>query len=241
MLIKTQEKTEVKRSVKTKAKKKVASKFTAPLYNQKGELLKKINLPEKIFGQKPDQKLLAIATRVYLSNQKPSLAVTKTRAAVAGGGAKPWRQKGTGRARAGSIRSPGRRGGGVVFGPVAPRARSLKLTKKMRQKALAAALSEKLADSSIILIDKFGFREPKTKKADEFLKKIGVENKKKINLVLNDKEPVVEKSFRNLPGVWLSRAVDLNAASVLKFSGLIFTLDSLEKLKERFEKNRNYN
>ncbi|MDP2720875.1 MAG: 50S ribosomal protein L4 [bacterium] len=237
MVSKAQEKTKAKRLVKTKARKKVASKFTAPLYNQKGELLKKIILPEKIFGQKPDQKLLAIATRVYLSNQKPVLAATKTRGVVAGGGAKPWRQKGTGRARAGSIRSPGRRGGGVVFGP-APSARSLKLTKKMRQKALVAALSEKVADSSIILIDKFGFREPKTKKAYEFLKKIGVENKKKISVVLNDKDPVVEKSFRNLPGVWLSRAVDLNAASVLKFSGLIFTLDSLEKLKERLEKNR---
>ncbi|OGY21955.1 MAG: 50S ribosomal protein L4 [Candidatus Woykebacteria bacterium GWB1_45_5] len=211
-----------------------AESFAVPLYNQKGEVIKKISLPKEIFGQKTNPKLLAQAARVYLARQKAKTASTKTRSQVAGGGRKPHRQKGTGRARAGSIRSPLWRGGGVTFGP-RPRSTSLGLVKKMRAKALAVALSGKLVEKTITVVDKLEFKEPKTKKALEFLGKSPLKEKRRILLVLADKNEVVIKSFRNLQEVGITRALDLNTLDVLKFSGLIFTLEAIDKLKGRFK------
>jgi large subunit ribosomal protein L4 len=207
--------------------------LTAPLYNQKGEVVKRISLPKEIFGQKPNRPLLSQAARVYLDRQKPQTASTRTRAQVSGGGRKPYRQKGTGRARAGSIRSPIWRGGGVVFGPK-PLGSPVQLPKKMRAKALATALSGKLADKSLTIVDKLEFKGPKTKKAVDFLGKNPLREKKKILLVLADKTETTVKSFRNIQNVEITRALDLNALDVLKFSGLIFTLDAIEKLKGRW-------
>ena len=207
--------------------------LSVPLYNQKGEVLKKISLPKEIFGQKPNPLLLSQVVRVYLSRKKLRTASTKTRAEVAGGGRKPWRQKGTGRARAGSIRSPIWRGGGVVFGPK-PVDKELNLPKKMRQKSLVVALSDKYTEKAIAVVDRLEFRQPKTKKAQEFLEKIPIEQSKPTLLVLDDKNEATVKSFRNIGRVEISRALDLNTLDVLKFSGLIFTLAALEKLKERF-------
>lgn len=227
----------VKKKIKTKKEvKKAVSENTDlkfPVYNQSGETNKSVTLPSDIFGQKPNNVLLSQVTRVYLSNQKNSLAATKTRSEVAGGGRKPHPQKGTGRARAGSIRSPGRRGGGIIFGPQ-PTKTNLKLTKKMRQKALAVSLSDKTKDKSIVFVDKLDFKEPKTKKAESVLQKITPEIKKPIRLVLEGKEENSVKSFRNLKDIEISRPLDLNALDVLKSSGLIFTLEALEKLKQRF-------
>lgn len=228
--------TETKTKTQVKNKAKSENKIVAPLYNQKGELLRKQPLPENIFGQKPNPTLLALSIRVYLASQKPKLATTKTRAQVAGGGRKPYRQKGTGRARAGSIRAPGRVGGGIVFGPKRSKG-TLKLAKKMRSKALTSALSIKARESAILLIDKLSFKEPKTKKASEILKRIGLEGKRSVGLVLEEKNSAVQKSFRNLPSVQIQRPLDLNSFSVLKSSSLIFTLEALEKLKNRFEKS----
>lgn len=208
-------------------------KLTVPLYNQKGEVVKKVSLPKEIFGQKPNPALLAQAARVYLARQKTKTASTKTRAQVAGGGKKPWRQKGTGRARAGSTRSPIWRGGGIIFGPK-PGGTPLELPKKMRQKALATALSGKLAEKALAVVDKLEFKEPKTKKAVEFLGKTPLKEKKKILLVLSDKVAATVKSFRNIQKVEITRALDLNTLDVLKFSGLIFTLEAVDKLKERW-------
>ncbi len=218
----------------TEAKKeKTVGNLSVILYNQRGEKLKRVRLPEIIFGQKPNPSLISLATRVYLSNQKPKLASTKIRSQVAGGGRKPWRQKGTGRARAGSIRAPGRRGGGVVFGPH-PTTSELKLNKKMRQKALSISLSEKTRTGGIVLVDKLNLKEPKTKKAKEIINKIMPETKGMIKLVLEDGDNTVVKSFRNLKEVEISRVLDLNTLDVLKSSGLIFTQEALELLKKRF-------
>ncbi|OGY26030.1 MAG: 50S ribosomal protein L4 [Candidatus Woykebacteria bacterium RBG_16_44_10] len=204
------------------------------LYNQKGEVIKKINLPKEIFGQKPNPVLLAQAARVYLDRQKVKTASTKTRAEVAGGGRKPHRQKGTGSARAGSIRSPLWRGGGIVFGPK-PGGTPLVLPKKMRAKALATAISVKLTEKSLTIVDKLEFKGPKTKKAVEFLGKSALKDKKKVLLVLPDKDETVVKSFRNLQKVGITRALDLNTLDVLKFPGLIFTLEAVDKFKERWK------
>jgi large subunit ribosomal protein L4 len=235
----TRAKSQVAEKQKTaKSKKEGPSKrvdtLVAPLYNQKGEVIKKVNLPKEIFGQKPNPALLAQAARVYLARQKLKTASTKTRAEVAGGGRKPHRQKGTGRARAGSIRSPLWRGGGIIFGPK-PGGTPLELPKKMRAKALATALSVKFAEKSLAIVDKLEFKEPRTKKAMEFLNKSALKEKKKILLILADKNEAVVKSFRNLQKVGITRALDLNTLDVLKFPGLIFTLEAVDKFKERWE------
>lgn len=231
---------EIKASNKKTQKPKVtvkarSTKISAPLYNQKGEKLRIISLPENIFGQKANNTLVAMALRVYLANKKANLASTKIRSEVSGGGRKPHRQKGTGRARAGSTRSPGRRGGGIVFGPK-PRDTKLKLTKKMRQKALILTLSDKHREDSIAILDKLDFKEPKTKKADLIIKKI-TGDKRSSRIVIEEKNPTILKSFRNLQGVDISLAVDLNPLNVLQSSSLIFTQAALEKLKNRFGEN----
>jgi len=217
-----------------KIQKPKEERLSIPLYNQKGEVAGRISLPKEIFGQKPNRSLLSQAARVYLDRQKPPTASTKTRAEVAGGGRKPYRQKGTGRARAGSIRSPLWRGGGIIFGPK-PLSAPRQLPKKMRQKALATALSEKLTEKSLTIVDKLDFKEPKTKKAADFLAKNPLREKKKILLVLADKTEATVKSFRNLQKVEITRALDLNTLEVLKFPGLIFTLEAVDKLKGRWE------
>jgi large subunit ribosomal protein L4 len=229
--------TATKKEAKKKAPRRPKDKgLPITLYNQKGEVLKKIKLPEDIFGQKPNPVLLSQAARVYLAREKPKKASTKTRAEVAGGGRKPWRQKGTGRARAGSIRSPIWRGGGVVFGPK-PIGKELTLPKKMRQKALAVALSGKYTEKAVTVVDKLEFRQPKTKKAQEVLEKLPIETVGTLLLILEDKDAKIVKSFRNIEKLEISRVLDLNVLSVLKFSGLIFTLPALEKLRERFGGN----
>lgn len=230
--IKASNKKTQKPKVTVKAK---ATKILAPLYNQKGEKLRSISLPENIFGQKANNTLVAMALRVYLANKKANLASTKVRSEVSGGGRKPHRQKGTGKARAGSTRSPGRRGGGIVFGPK-PRDTKLKLNKKMRQKALILTLSDKHREDSIAILDKLNFKEPKTKKADLIIKKI-TGDKRSSRIVVEEKNPTILKSFRNLRGVDISLAVDLNPLNVLQSSSLIFTQAALEKLKNRFGEN----
>lgn len=234
MIKATKESNKKTKKPKVTPKAKTAN-ILAPLYNQKGEKLRSISLPKNIFGQKANNTLVATALRVYLNNKKANLASTKIRSEVSGGGRKPHRQKGTGRARAGSTRSPGRRGGGIVFGP-RPSATNLKLTKKMRQKALILVLSDKHREDSIAILDKLDFKEPKTKKANLIINKIAGD-KRSSRIVIEEKNPTILKSFRNLQEVDISLAVDLNPLNVLKSSSLIFTQAALEKLKNRFGEN----
>ena len=220
----------VKKAVSTT--KKVADNLSVPVFNQKGEKLKTINLPSDIFGQKSNANLVSMASRVYLANQKQKTPSSKTRAEVSGGGRKPYRQKGTGRARAGSTRAGGRVGGGVIFGP-RPSETELKLPKKMKLKALAVSLSDKLKDTKIYFVDKVAFKEPKTKKASELISLV-TKSKRPTLVILEGPIPEVVKSFRNIERAGTTLAVDLNALDVVKFPSLIFTLDALEKLKSRF-------
>lgn len=230
---KTTESTKINKKA-SPVKKTEKKGLIVPVYNQQGTIVSKVTLPKEIFEQKPNPVLVAQAARVYLANQKPKTASIKTRAEVSGGGRKPHRQKGTGRARVGSIRVPQWRGGGVVFGPK-PSSTLLSLPKKIRQKALTNLLSDKFSKKAIIFIDKINFKEPKTKKASQLLIKIPLENKKKLLLVLEKKEETTTKSFRNLQNIEMVRAMDLNSLDVLKSSGLIFSIAALQQLEERFK------
>ena len=228
------EKPKTKKQIGVGTKKKEAD-FKLSVYSKEGKIIGKFTPQRDVFGRKPNDQLISQAIRVY-QDYKGKLASTKSRSEVSGGGRKPWRQKGTGRARAGTIRAPQWRGGGVVFGPT-PSKSVLGLTKKMRKAALSVALSSKYKIGDITLIDKISFKEPKTKKALEILEKLPINNKRNILLIL-DSDQETKKSFRNLENIKSTKALDLNVFNVVKSAGLIFTLDSIKKLEERFVNGR---
>jgi len=183
-------------------------------------------LPKEIFGQKPNEKLLSQAIRVYQVNQIPHKASTKSRGEVRGGGAKPWRQKHTGRARAGSRRSPLFVGGGIVFGP---KARNVKLTlpKKMKKKALISALSAQNLEGRIKVISGFAKLPPKTKIAQNLLNKINVTGR--TLLVLESPAKNVKLATRNIPDIFLETANNLNAYTVISSRNLLISKEALSK------------
>ena len=226
------EKTKTKKQIGVGTKKKEAD-FKLSVYSKEGKIIGKFTPQRDVFGRKPNDQLISQAIRVYQDYKSKSLASTKSRSEVSGGGRKPWRQKGTGRARAGTIRAPQWRGGGVVFGPT-PSKSVLGLTKKMRKAALSVALSSKYKNGDITLMDKISFKEPKTKKALEILEKLPINNKRNILLILDSEGQETKKSFRNLGNIKITKALDLNVFDVVKSAGLIFTLDSIKKLEERF-------
>jgi len=186
-------------------------------------------LKDEIFGVKPRSHLLHQVVAMQLNNRRAGTAATKTRGFVRGGGKKPWRQKGTGRARAGSIRSPLWVGGGTIFGPQ-PRDYSYRLPKQARREALLSALSLKNRDGKIIVLDKLELAEAKTK----FMRKIlGDLQVKSALIVIPQSDEKVERSARNLPGVKVLRAEGLNVYDLLRFEHLILTQRALRLLEER--------
>lgn len=206
------------------------------LYSQSGDKLdKKVELDPSIFAIEPNPDLVAQYARVYLANQRQGAAATKTRGDVSGGGKKPWRQKGTGRARHGSIRSPIWVGGGVSHGPQ-PKDWSLKMPKKMRRKALFSTLSQKAKDKKIVVLEKLALKEFKTKKIVELLSKIKVEGK--ILLILSKVDEKVIKSAENILGVKTIQAKDLNAYVVLNSDWVVVEKDGLRVMEEAFLRNQ---
>ncbi len=193
-------------------------------------VVEKVTLPESIFGLEVKTALLHEAVVNYLANQRQGTHATKTRGMVRGGGRKPWRQKHTGRARHGSIRSPLWRGGGVVFGPQ-PRDYSYEMPKKQRRLALKTALSAKLKDGELIVVDKISFEQPKTKEMVSLLKSLGL-NGNSVLIVTADKDENVYLSARNIPGVTVMRAMDLNTYQVLVHQRVVLTKDALQKIQE---------
>lgn len=194
------------------------------LYSSKGEEKGKVNLPA-VFSKEPSIPLLHEVVTAYLANQRRGCASTKTRAEVSGGGRKPWRQKGTGRARAGSIRSPLWRHGGVVFGP-RPRNYHIRLPKKKLKKAVLNALAAK--SDAVKVIEDLEIKELKTKRMVEILKKIGVEGKKTL-LVLEKNDEQLKQVSRNIPYLTLIERRNLNAYQILDCQKLIFTSEVLKK------------
>lgn len=212
-----------------KKKEVVSKKITVPLYDQDGQLLEEIELNEEIFGLKVDQKLLSQYVRIYLANQEVPSAHTLTRGEVSGGGRKPWRQKGTGRARAGSTRAPHWRGGGVALGPVQVKVR-LDMPKKMKRLALKEALSDKASKKEILVLENIELKENKTKEMNNLFKKLPVE--KKIVLILEAMKPEITRAGRNLAYLKIKKASDLNAYEILGAKKLVILRKALEKLQE---------
>ncbi len=203
------------------------------LVSQAGNSLKEeVNLPGNIFSVPVNKDLLAQYVRVYLANQRLGTAKVKTRGEVRGGGRKPWPQKGTGRARHGSIRSPIWVGGGTAHGPEQPRDWTLKMPKKMRRAALFSALSAQLANGAVRVVKELKFEKPNTQKMAEFLSKSELEGK--ILLVLADVDENIILSSRNIPDIKTVQARQLNAYHVLDSDCVVFTKPSLGVLEETF-------
>ncbi|NLN29507.1 MAG: 50S ribosomal protein L4 [Firmicutes bacterium] len=202
-----------------------------PVYNMEGNQVGEIELSDEIFGTEVNEPLLHQAIVAYEANRRQGTASTKTRGEVRGGGRKPWRQKGTGRARHGSIRSPIWVGGGVVFGPK-PRSYRQALPRKVRRAALKSALSAKVKAGDLIVLDQLSLPEIKTKRMAEVLKAVGASDKALVVMAQPDRN--VELSARNLPGVALRPARGINAYDVLKYRTLVITKDGVAQVEEVF-------
>jgi len=192
-----------------------------------------VALDERLFGAQVNKDLLYRMVRLQMANRRQGTASTKTRGEVRGGGRKPWRQKGTGRARHGSRRSPLWVGGGTTFGPK-PRSYEMDLTKKMRAGALVSALSDRAGDGHVILIDRIGFDEPKTKSAVALLQRMGVEGSTLIVVGSAEYGRAVKKSFTNLRYVKCIAGCGINVYDILRHDTLIMTAGAVEELRGRF-------
>ncbi|MEW6725126.1 MAG: 50S ribosomal protein L4 [Bacillota bacterium] len=200
----------------------------AALYNTKGETIGEVELNDAIFGADVNEGLMHEAVLAYLTNQRVGTQSTKTRSEVRGGGRKPWRQKGLGRARAGTIRSPLWRKGGIVFGPK-PRDFQVNLPKKARRAALRSALSAKLAAGEIKVVDGLAVDAPKTKVMAEILANLKVE---KALVVTVGRDENLYLSARNIAGVDVSEARNLNVYQILAHRDLVITKEAVAKVEE---------
>jgi len=202
---------------------------TVALYNMKAEKVGEIELADAVFGIEPNTAVMHRAVVTYLNNQRQGTQSTLTRAEVSGGGIKPWRQKGTGRARQGSTRSPQWTHGGIAFGPK-PRDYTTGMNKKARRLALFSALSDKVANGKLIVVDAVTAQEYKTSVMADMLKAFNAEGKTVITLAEADEKVIF--SARNIAGVSTVPAVDLNTYTVLNNDQIIITRDAVEKLQE---------
>lgn len=201
---------------------------TVAIYNINGEQVGELALKDEVFGVEVNESVLHDAVVMQLAGRRLGTHATKTRADVSGGGRKPWRQKGTGRARHGTSRSPLWRGGGIVFGPH-PRDYHYSLPKKVRRLALKSALSAKVNAGDLIVVDDLPMERPKTKDMVKIL------NNLKVNealLVTAEAADTVEKSARNIPGIKPLDAVGLNVYDILAYHKLVMTKDAVARVEE---------
>jgi large subunit ribosomal protein L4 len=192
----------------------------------RGKKAGSVDLPDEIFAVQVNVPVMHRVVRAQLAAARAGTHSTKTRAEVRGGGKKPWRQKGTGRARQGSIRAPQWRGGGVVFGPT-PRDHTLRVNKKEKVLALRSALTDRHAEGNLVVVDGLDFDVPRTARAVELLETLGFGGRKLL-FVVDGLEEAAIKSFRNLPAVHLITFDQLNTYDVLASDVIAFTRDSLE-------------
>lgn len=197
--------------------------------NMQGTPVGEIDLNEEIFGIEPNVPVMHSAVVAQLANARVGTHSTLGRSEVRGGGRKPWRQKGTGRARAGTIRSPLWRGGGIIFGPK-PRDYRKKLPKKVKRLALCSALSAKVNENNLIVVDQINFEKPKTKDMVKFLEALKINNKAMLVLENNDRN--VQFSARNIQGLITARADGLNIVDLLKYDVIVFTKAAVAKTEE---------
>ena len=201
------------------------------VYNMLGAQVGEIELNDDVFGIEPNKAVMYDFIKMQLANKRQGTSSTKTRTEVRGGGKKPWRQKGTGRARVGSSRNPVWRGGGIAFGPK-PRDYSYRLPQKVRRLALKSALSSKALDNKIVIVDEFNLDQPKTKVMVQALEALKVG--KKTLLVIADGNVNVVKSARNIEGVKPMRADFINVYDILKHDTLLMTKDAVAMVEEVF-------
>ncbi|WP_053217616.1 50S ribosomal protein L4 [Virgibacillus senegalensis] len=199
------------------------------LYNQGGSQVGDLELNDAVFGIEPNTHVLHEAVVMQRASLRQGTHDVKNRSEVSGGGRKPWRQKGTGRARQGSIRSPQWVGGGTVFGPT-PRSYSYKLPKKVRRLALKSALSSKVNEESLVVLESLAFDAPKTKEVVNVLAALNVDGKALI--VTADQDEVVARSANNLPNVKVLTVSEVNVLDLLTHDKLILTKDAAEKAGE---------
>ena len=199
------------------------------VYNIEGKKVSDIELADSVFGIEPNENIVHSVLKNYLANQRQGTQNTKTRAEVSGGGKKPWRQKGTGRARQGSTRAPQWIKGGVALGPK-PRSYKYTVNKKERQLAIKSILSSKVLEKELTVLDKLELKEIKTKSMVKALEALKVEGKTLIVLPENDKNVVM--SARNIKDVKTISANNINVFDLLKYSNLILPVDTVKKLEE---------
>lgn len=199
------------------------------VYSIEGKKVSDVELKEEVFGIEPNEAIVHSVLVNYMANQRQGTGSTKTRSEVSGGGKKPWRQKGTGRARQGSIRAPHWVGGGIALGPK-PRSYKYRVNKKERRLAIRSVLSSKVLEKELVVVDKIDFKEIKTKNMVNALNKLKVEGKTLI--VLPEKNENVQKSARNIEGVKTSLVNTINVYDLLKYKNLVLTLDTVKKIEE---------
>ena len=199
------------------------------VYDIKGKKVSDVELSEVVFGIEPNETIVHIVLLNYLANQRQGTQSTKTRSEVSGGGKKPWRQKGTGRARQGSIRAPQWIKGGIALGPK-PRSYKYRVNKKERRLAIRSILSSKVLEKELTVVDKLELKEIKTKTMVNALKDLKVEGKTLI--VLADKNENVLMSARNIEGVKAIAINNINVFDLLKYNNLVLPLDTVKKLEE---------
>ena len=205
------------------------------IYDQEGKEAGTTLLPKEIFDVKMNPDLIHQVVVSQMANRRKVIAHTKTRGEVSGGGKKPWKQKGLGRARHGSIRSPIWRHGGIVFGPTKEKVFTKKIPKKMKRKALFMTLSGKVKNNLLILLDKLKLEQPKTKFMSEILKKLPSKGKSSL-IALPEMDKNLILAARNLPEVETIQVKDLNCLDLLSFKYLIMPKESVKVIKETFLK-----
>ncbi len=199
-----------------------------PIYNQQGKSVGEVQILDEIVSIAPNPQVIHDYIVMIRNNQRTWSASTKGRSEVSGSGAKPWRQKGTGRARAGSLASPLFRGGGVTFGPKPKKVKTI-LPKKVKQLAFKTAIAEKIKEEKFIVIDELQLEQPKTKKMAEILRNLKVDGK--ILIVITNSNKNIVLSVRNIPNLTLRRADNINAFDLLYNKWVIMTKESLASLK----------
>lgn len=218
--------------------------MNAKVYSREGKETGNLTLPESVFGVAWNPDLVHEVVVGMQANARQGTAHTKDRSEVRGGGKKPWRQKGTGRARHGSRRSPIWTGGGVTFGPRNEKDFSVKINKKVRAKALASVLSKKFADNEVLFVDSLGMEEPKTKDAKAVVaalatgtnqESLATKRKNAALLVLAGRQPATEKSFRNFGNIEVAQAKDINPVDLLTYKYVVVAdaPSSVEILEQR--------
>lgn len=203
------------------------------VYNIEGKKVSDLELNDEIFGIEPNEKVVHSVLVNYLANQRQGTANTKTRSEVSGGGRKPWKQKGTGRARQGSIRAPQWFKGGIALGPK-PRDYSYTVNKKEKRLAIKSVLSSKVLENNLVVVDELSLKEIKTKDMVKTLDNLKVEGKALI--VLPEKDENVQKSARNIKGIKTSLVNTINVYDLLKYNKLILTVNSVKSLEEVYTK-----